>query len=236
MKKKSTSTSTSASGRADKDSGGDDSRTAKKNSASVKTEGRKKADSVNLAEENKLFVQLRRAARALTNIYNSRMPQVCIETATGISKNIQVKVTQLAVMKALYDTSWWDGIREKRVEHAGGSTRDELAQYYYKMAGRVVQVDLAKHLNLDCTTVCRNLKALIESGWVVSSRSEVNQREVLIGLTASGRQVVEEACHEEEITSRELRDKLGADFWNSIEGDLEKLVAKLEKDLANEGE
>ncbi len=206
-------------------------RSAKKSGGSSKSEVKKNKADINSAEDNKLFVQLRRAARALTNIYNSRMPQVCIETASGISKNIQVKVTQLAVMKALYDTSWWDGLREKRVEHAGGGSRKDLAQYYEKMAGRVVQVDLAKHLNLDCTTVCRNLKALIESGWVVSSRSEVNQREVLIGLTVSGREVVESACREEKVASQELREKLGAEFWDSVENSLELLVQKIEQDM-----
>ena len=232
MKKK---TDNSTSSRAGKDNAaGDDTHATRKNSAGPKPENRKKADSVNCAEENKLFVKLRRAARALTNIYNSHMPQVCIETASGIKKNIQVKVTQLAVMKALYDTAWWNGIRVRRVEHAGGASKEDLAQYYEKMSGRVVQVDLAKHLNLDCTTVCRNLKALIESGWVVSSRSEVNQREVLIGLTAAGRQVVEAACREEQAASRELREKLGADFWDSVENDLEELVVKLEKDIPND--
>ena len=190
------------------------------------------ADAVSLGE-NKLFSQLRRASRAITNIYNLGMPKVAVATKSMVAgKELHVKVTQLAVMKALYDTSWWEAMCKERISHTGEACRERLTAEYHRHSGKVVQVDLAKHLNLDCTTMCRNVKTLKSSGWVVSVRSDVNQREVLIGLTEEGRTVVESALQNELAISKMLREQVGAEFWDRVEGDLAELVPLLEQILS----
>ena len=183
-----------------------------------------------MTEESLMFSRLRQASRALTNLYNDAMPEVDIVTGTGgPTRRIQVKITQLVVLKALYDPSWWNEMRAKRIGAATDSKRRRLKDYFDKMEGNVVQIDLAHYLNLDCTTICRNLKALVDSGWVKVMRSEVNMRETMIVLTESGRAVVEQSSASAVVTSRRLRETLGDELFMRINEDLQLLTEKIEE-------
>lgn len=173
-----------------------------------------------------LFANIRLAARMLTNLYNFNMPAVTVKVGANLTKAIPLKITQLVVLQALYDTRWWDECRQRRMNRADAERRELLEKYYEKNGGMVVQIALARQLGLDCTTVCRNLKALVDSGWVCRKRSEVSQREVLVGLTDQGRQVVESAMARARDTSSLLDRKLGGSFVTKLNSQLNTLIEK----------
>ena len=185
-----------------------------------------RCESIGELSSNDLFANIRLASRMLTNLYNSNMPAVTVNVGTSLTKEIPLKVTQLVVLQALYDTSWWEACCQHRIARTVDDRREKLEKYYKKHSGMVVQIDLSQQLGLDCTTVCRNLKALVESGWVVSKRSEASQREVLVGLTPQGRQVVEKALEHAHATSSRLGDKLGVAFVTKLNSQLRTVIEK----------
>ncbi len=179
----------------------------------------KLAESEGVAEA--LFSVLRKSSRSLTNLYNDLLPNTSFITENGQPLVTSVKMTQLVVLQALYDTSWWDKYRFDRLAKAEKRAQKYPRKYKdivdaYSQEGAVVQVDLADYLELDCTTLCRNLKSLQECRWVTRSSCSANQREALISLTAEGRRVVEASQDVEGIVAQSLKCFLGNKSWNGI--------------------
>lgn len=75
-------------------------------------------------------------------------------------------------------------------------------------AGPVRPVDLARLMRMDASTLTRNLKPLVDAGWVRSGQGE-NQRSRLIEITEAGRAKREQAKQCWKAAQNELNARLG---------------------------
>src|SRR5262249_11894424 len=78
--------------------------------------------------------------------------------------------------------------------------------------GEVRQRDLGGLTSLDDTTLTRNLRPLIDSGWVAVDAGEV-RREKLIRLTAAGAAKLRQALSAWERAQQRLRTRLKEGTW-----------------------
>jgi len=76
----------------------------------------------------------------------------------------------------------------------------------------IAQTDLAAMLGLDQTTLSRTLKLLIASGWVKRSRSTLDRRETLYGITSAGIRARHSALPHWERAQAQMREALWPDF------------------------
>ena len=90
-------------------------------------------------------------------------------------QDVQISVKQYIMLKAIKDAEWLKNSQQARTEQESKKDRQN-----------VVSSDLAKYLDLDPTTVCRNLKLLQKRGLVESKRSAVSLRERNLSLTKEG--------------------------------------------------
>lgn len=93
-------------------------------------------------------------------------------------------------------------------------TQFALLQYIRRI-GEVRQRDLGKAISLEETTLTRNLRPLIDSGWV-----EVNpgndRREKLIRLTNAGESMLRKAEPAWERAQKRLRSRMPKGTWSSL--------------------
>jgi DNA-binding MarR family transcriptional regulator len=82
-------------------------------------------------------------------------------------------------------------------------------------AGEVRQRDLGRLTSLDETTLIRNLRPLIEAGWVAISPGE-DRREKLVRLTEDGAAKLKEACPARERAQERLRSRLPEGTWSGL--------------------
>src|SRR5271166_5022695 len=82
-------------------------------------------------------------------------------------------------------------------------------------AGEVRQRDLGGLTSLDETTLTRNLRPLIDSGWVAISTGE-DRREKLVRLTDAGAAKLREARSAWERAQERLRSRLPKEIWASL--------------------
>jgi DNA-binding MarR family transcriptional regulator len=82
-------------------------------------------------------------------------------------------------------------------------------------AGEVRQRDLGGLTSLDETTLTRNLRPLIDSGWVAVGAGE-DRREKLVRLTAAGAAKLAEALPAWERAQQRLRSRLPKAAWSGL--------------------
>ena len=81
--------------------------------------------------------------------------------------------------------------------------------------GEVRQRDLGGLTSLDETTLTRNLRPLIDSGWVAVSEGE-DRREKLVRLTEAGAAKIKKALPAWERAQERLRSRLPKEAWSSL--------------------
>jgi DNA-binding MarR family transcriptional regulator len=133
------------------------------------------------AFENCTCFNLRKATRALTQIYDDALRPI------GLGAN------QIAILSVV-----------KKMDSVGMS-------------------DLAQALVMDRTTLTRNLKPLLEAGYI-GSREGKDRRRRLIALTSKGKRVLTKAVPLwQEVQSR-VADTLGQNRWSRLLGDLQHVT------------
>ncbi|MCR4784676.1 MAG: MarR family winged helix-turn-helix transcriptional regulator [bacterium] len=119
---------------------------------------------------------IRQLSRILTRIYNNRIPKATVERmrisgdrSTSFRVEVSVRITQVAVLMALSDLSWTNE----------GAT-----------AQGVSQSELSDYLQVDPTTMCRNMQILVqENGWVCELPS-ASKRGKLLSISPRGLEVL----------------------------------------------
>jgi DNA-binding MarR family transcriptional regulator len=81
--------------------------------------------------------------------------------------------------------------------------------------GEIRQRDLGSLMSLDETTLTRNLRPLIDAGWVAIRPGE-DRREKLICLTDAGAAKLHEACPAWERVQERLRSRLPKRTWSGL--------------------
>jgi DNA-binding MarR family transcriptional regulator len=84
-----------------------------------------------------------------------------------------------------------------------------------KRAGEVRQRDLGELTSLDETTLTRNLRPLIDAGWVATSPG-TDRREKRIRLTNAGAAKLQEARPSWERAQGRLRSRVPRENWTSL--------------------
>jgi DNA-binding MarR family transcriptional regulator len=84
-----------------------------------------------------------------------------------------------------------------------------------RSAGEVRQRDLGGLTSLDETTLTRNLRPLIDAGWVAIRPGE-DRREKLVRLTDAGAAKLREARPAWERAQERLRSRLPQETWSSL--------------------
>jgi DNA-binding MarR family transcriptional regulator len=99
---------------------------------------------------------------------------------------------------------------------------------YLKHLGEVRQRDLGARTSLDETTLTRNLRPLIDAGWVAIDAGE-DRREKLVRLTESGRAKLGQAKPAWERAQERLRSRLPAGTWSGLLATLPDLARLADK-------
>jgi DNA-binding MarR family transcriptional regulator len=86
---------------------------------------------------------------------------------------------------------------------------------YLKHCGKVRQRDLGAQTSLDETTLTRNLRPLIDAGWVVSDTGE-DRREKFVRLTEAGAAKLRQARPAWERAQERLRSRLPDGAWSGL--------------------
>jgi len=86
---------------------------------------------------------------------------------------------------------------------------------YLRRAGEVRQRDLGGLTSLDETTLTRNLRPLIDSGWVAISTGE-DRREKLVRLTEAGAAKLRKARPAWERAQERMRARLPDGAWSGL--------------------
>jgi len=76
----------------------------------------------------------------------------------------------------------------------------------------LAQIELAEALDLDQTTLSRNLKLLIAKKWVRRGRSAEDRRQVAYSITATGLEVRRAALPHWQRAQEQMRRTLGVEF------------------------
>ena len=85
-----------------------------------------------------------------------------------------------------------------------------------RAAGEVRQRDLGGLTSLDETTLTRNLRPLIDAGWVAIRPGEEDRREKLVRLTDAGAAKLREARPAWERAQQRLRSRLPEGTWSTF--------------------
>jgi DNA-binding MarR family transcriptional regulator len=99
---------------------------------------------------------------------------------------------------------------------------------YLNYCGEVRQRDLGALTSLEETTLTRNLRPLIEAGWVSIDAGE-DRREKLIRLTSAGAAKLAQARPEWERAQERMRSRLPKADWSSLLAVLPELTRMAEK-------
>jgi DNA-binding MarR family transcriptional regulator len=94
---------------------------------------------------------------------------------------------------------------------------------HLRAAGEVRQRDLGGLTSLDETTLTRNLRPLIDAGWVAIRPGE-DRREKLVRLTDAGAAKLREARPAWERAQQRLRSRLPEGTWSSLMDALPELT------------
>src|SRR5258707_10632763 len=86
---------------------------------------------------------------------------------------------------------------------------------HLRLAGEVRQRDLGGLTSLDETTLTRNLRPLIDSGWVAIGTGE-DRREKLVRLTEAGTAKLQQARPAWERAQKRMRSRLPGSAWSGF--------------------
>jgi DNA-binding MarR family transcriptional regulator len=92
-----------------------------------------------------------------------------------------------------------------------------------KMTGPAPIQRLAEVLDLDHTTLTRNLKLLADAGWITARPGE-DRRERVVALTSAGEAALARAMPHWQAAQRAVQDRLGAERWRRLLDDLAALA------------
>lgn len=104
---------------------------------------------------------------------------------------------------------------DEQLREAGLRTTQYSLLRYLRRLGEVRQRDLGESLSLDETTLTRNLRLLIDSGWV-AVRPGQDRREKLIRLTKFGATTLQQAEPAWEQAQERLRSRLPKESWSRL--------------------
>ena len=90
------------------------------------------------------------------------------------------------------------------------------------MRPNLSQLDLAETIDLDQTTLSRNLKLLIDNKWIKRTRSKEDRRQTLYTITPTGRELRGEALPHWNRAQQQMCESLGAD-WETAFAILQRL-------------
>jgi DNA-binding MarR family transcriptional regulator len=99
---------------------------------------------------------------------------------------------------------------------------------YLQRCGEVRQRDLGALTSLDETTLTRNLRPLIDAGWVAIDAGE-DRREKLVSLTAAGEAKLTKARPAWERAQERMRSRLPKADWSSLLAVLPQLTRLAEE-------
>jgi DNA-binding MarR family transcriptional regulator len=94
------------------------------------------------------------------------------------------------------------------------TTQYSLLQHL-RRAGEVRQRDLGGLTSLDETTLTRNLRPLIDSGWIAIDTGE-DRREKLVSLTEAGAAKLRQARPAWERAQERMRSRLAGEAWSGL--------------------
>jgi DNA-binding MarR family transcriptional regulator len=86
---------------------------------------------------------------------------------------------------------------------------------YLQRSGAVRQRDLGAATSLDETTLTRNLRPLVDAGWVAADAGE-DRREKLVSLTSAGLAKVAQAVPAWERAQERMRSQLPKARWSDL--------------------
>jgi DNA-binding MarR family transcriptional regulator len=104
---------------------------------------------------------------------------------------------------------------DEELRRAGLRTTQYSLLRYLKHCGEVRQRDLGALTSLDETTLTRNLRPLIEAGWVAIDAGE-DRREKLVSLTHAGAAKLTQARPAWERAQERMRSRLPKANWSSL--------------------
>ena len=81
-----------------------------------------------------------------------------------------------------------------------------------QQSSSLTQTALAEHLVLDQTTLSRNLRLLIERGWIIGTPSPTDRRKIGYTLTAEGKNAWSNALPLWQAAQRQTEQRLGSDL------------------------
>ncbi|MCB2017755.1 MAG: winged helix-turn-helix transcriptional regulator [Hydrogenophaga sp.] len=115
------------------------------------------------------------------------------------------------------------------------TTQYSLLSYVDKL-GPLRPGELADGLKMDASTLTRNLRPLVDAGWVVVSAGE-DARSRLVSLTPSGREKRAEAKRRWKVAQESINHLLGADRVVALHALIDDSMDRLEAaDTAEEGD
>ena len=92
-----------------------------------------------------------------------------------------------------------------------------------KAMGPIGMSELAQNLVMDRTTLTRNLKPLLDAGYI-DSREGTDRRRRLIELTSKGERVLTDAVPLWQDVQTRVADTLGQNRWARLLGDLQHVT------------
>lgn len=106
-----------------------------------------------------------------------------------------------------------------------------LTQYtllsYLRSSGAMGHSALAQALGMDRTTLTRNLKPLVDAGWIAQSRTGPDARSTRLQLTDAGMAQWQQARPQWLAAQRSLNDALGADRVAALHRLMDESIAVL---------
>jgi DNA-binding MarR family transcriptional regulator len=114
-------------------------------------------------------------------------------------------------------------VYDEELRRVGLRTTQYSLLRYLQHCGEVRQRDLGALTSLDETTLTRNLRPLIDAGWVAVHAGE-DRREKLVSLTAAGAAKITEARPAWERAQGRMRSRLPKADWSSLLGILPELT------------
>jgi DNA-binding MarR family transcriptional regulator len=104
---------------------------------------------------------------------------------------------------------------DEELRRVGLRTTQYSLLRYLKQSGEVRQRDLGAMTSLDETTLTRNLRPLLDAGWVAIDAGE-DRREKLVSLTAAGAAKLREAHPAWERAQARMQSRVPKADWSSL--------------------
>ena len=120
-------------------------------------------------------------------------------------------------------------VYDEKMRSVGLRTTQYALLAWLGYAGEVRQRQLVELTFLDETTLTRNLRPLIDAGWVAISAGD-DRREKLVRLTAAGAAKLREARPSWDRAQERMRSRLPKDKWATLMALLPELTRLADKD------